>query len=163
VSEIFEPTIAFEPSFVPRWTSRAAGVLNADLLLRLPLDDFWPGFHLAPYVFGGFGAFFAGGGGEAHTINPQNFIVIGPTNNPNVSPTAREVTITGQRISRIRNISSDRVLGRIGGGLEYRFTPNFGIFSEVSYNFPNLSGNNFVQWELYRLEIRLLTPSLYEK
>ena len=33
--------------------SVTAGVINADALLRLPLDDFWPGVHLAPYVFGG--------------------------------------------------------------------------------------------------------------
>jgi len=131
--------------------SRAAGVINADVLLRLPLDDYWPCFHLAPYVFGGFGGIFAGGGGEGRTINPQDFTVIGPTNNPNVSPRVRHVTITGQRISRISNISSDRVLGRIGAGLEYRFTPNIGIFTEASYNFPNLSGNNFVQWNFIGL------------
>src|SRR5262249_9485214 len=28
--------------------SVAAGMINADVLLRLPLDDFWPGVHLAP-------------------------------------------------------------------------------------------------------------------
>jgi len=126
--------------------SRAAGMINADLMFRLPLDDYWPNIHLAPYAFGGFGAFFAGGGGEGRTINPQNFIVIGPTNNPNISPTTRQVTVTGQRVSRIRNVSSDRVLGRIGGGLEYRFTPNWAIFTEASYNILNLSNNNFVQW-----------------
>src|SRR5215471_17163838 len=32
-----------------------AGVLAGDGLLRLPLDEFWPGVHLAPYVFGGLG------------------------------------------------------------------------------------------------------------
>jgi hypothetical protein len=132
--------------------SKAAGVINADLLLRLPLDDFWPNIHLAPYAFGGFGAFFTGSGGEGRTINPQTFTVIGPTNNPNVSPTTRQVTVTGQRLrGRISNISTDRVLGRIGGGLEYRFTPNIGIFTEASYNFPNLSGNNFVQWNFVGL------------
>jgi hypothetical protein len=128
--------------------SRAAGVINADALLRLPLDDFWPGFHLAPYVFGGFGGFFAGGGGgEGRTINPQTFTVIN-----NGTGATHQVTLTGQRIGRIRNnISSDRVLGRIGGGLEYRFTPNIGIFTEASYVFPNLSGNNFVQWNFFGL------------
>ena len=29
--------------------SVAAGVLTGDFLLRLPLDDFWPSVHLAPY------------------------------------------------------------------------------------------------------------------
>ena len=61
------------------------------------------------------------------------------------------MTATGQRISRIRNISSDRVLGRIGGGLEWRFTPNIGIFTEASYVFPNLGNNNFVQWNFIGL------------
>ena len=126
--------------------SVAAGVINADVLLRLPLDDYWAGVHLAPYVFGGFGGIFAGGGGEGRTINPQTFTV---TNN--ATGATHEVTVTGRRLSRIRNISSDRVLGRIGGGLEWRFTPNIGIFTEASYVFPNLGGNNFVQWNFIGL------------
>ena len=124
----------------------AAGVINADVLLRLPLDDYWAGVHLAPYVFGGFGGIFAGGGGEGRTINPQTFTVIN-----NATGATHEVTVTGRRLSRIRNISSDRVLGRIGGGLEWRFTPHIGIFTEASYNFPNLSNNNFVQWNFIGL------------
>jgi hypothetical protein len=32
-----------------------AGILTSDALLRLPLDDFWPNVHLAPYAFVGFG------------------------------------------------------------------------------------------------------------
>jgi hypothetical protein len=31
----------------------AAGVVTGDFILRLPLDDFWPSVHLAPYIFGG--------------------------------------------------------------------------------------------------------------
>jgi hypothetical protein len=126
--------------------SVAAGVINADVLLRLPLDDFWPNIHLAPYVFGGFGGIFVGGGGEGRTINPQTFTV---TNN--ATGETHEVTVTGQRINRLRNVSSDRVLGRIGGGLEWRFTPHFGIFTEASYVFPNLGNNNFVQWNFIGL------------
>ena len=61
--------------------------------------------------------------------------------------TSREVTVNGRRLSRIRsNIGTDRVLGQVGGGLEYRFTPNIGIFSEVSYNIVNGADNNFVQF-----------------
>jgi len=131
--------------------SVAAGVINADLLLRLPLDDFWPGVHLAPYVFGGFGGIFVGSGGEGHTVS-ETFVVRGPINNPNVSPTTREVTITGRRINRIRqNIGTDRVLGRIGGGLEYRFTPHIGIFTEAAYVIPNGASNNFVQFNFIGL------------
>jgi len=37
------------------------------------------------------------------------------------------------------------VLGHVGGGLEYRFTPHIGLFSEVGYVFPNGASNNFVQ------------------
>jgi hypothetical protein len=33
--------------------SGAAGVVTEDFILRLPLDDFWPSVHLAPYIFGG--------------------------------------------------------------------------------------------------------------
>ena len=28
--------------------SAGAGIVTGDVVLRLPLDDFWPGFHLAP-------------------------------------------------------------------------------------------------------------------
>src|SRR6516225_7677371 len=131
--------------------SVAAGVINADFLLRLPLDDFWPGVHLAPYAFGGFGGIFAGGGGEARTVN-ETFIVTGPVNNPNIAPQTREVTVTGRRVNTIRNnIGNSRVLGRIGGGLEYRFTPNIGIFTEAAYVIPDGSGNNFVQFNFIGL------------
>ena len=46
--------------------SAAAGILTGDFLLRLPLDGFWPNFHLAPYAFAGFGGIILGnaGGGE---------------------------------------------------------------------------------------------------
>ena len=49
--------------------SAAAGVLTGDIILRLPLDDFWPNVHLAPYVIGGGGGVFTGGGGS--TINTR--------------------------------------------------------------------------------------------
>ena len=42
----------------------AAGILTGDFLLRLPLDDFWPNFHLAPYAFAGFGGIILGNSGE---------------------------------------------------------------------------------------------------
>ena len=126
--------------------SVAAGVINADFLLRLPLDDFWPGVHLAPYAFGGFGGIFVGGGGEGRSVN-ENFTV---TNN--ATGETHQVTITGQRVNRVRNnIGTDRVLGRIGAGLEYRITPHIGIFTEASYVIPNGSSNNFVQFNFIGL------------
>src|SRR5215469_12892545 len=47
--------------------SAAAGVLTGDVVLRLPLDDYWPSVHLAPYTFGGIGGIFTGAGNN--TIN----------------------------------------------------------------------------------------------
>ena len=49
--------------------SAAAGVISGDFMMRLPLDDFWPSVHLAPYIFGGGGGLFTGAGGS--TINTR--------------------------------------------------------------------------------------------
>jgi hypothetical protein len=46
------------------------------------------------------------------------------------------------------HISGDRhgrVLGNFGGGLEYRFTPHIGIFSEAGYELVDDAKNNFMQ------------------
>jgi len=107
--------------------STSAGVLTSDLMLRLPLDDFWPGVHLAPYLMGGMGVIF---GGNSATIN---------TRFPDLN--ARFNNATHMRSSP---------LGNIGGGLEYRFTPNWAIFGEAGYNFVSHGGGhgantNFVQ------------------
>jgi hypothetical protein len=108
--------------------STSAGVITSDVVLRLPLDDFWPGVHLAPYTFGGFGAIFAGGTGNS--VN---------TRFPDLNARVNSVT-EGVR---------SRPEGNIGGGLEYRFTPNIAIFGEAGYNFIDhtngRNGNNFVQ------------------
>ena len=104
--------------------STSAGVITADLILRLPLDDFWPGVHLAPYGFGGFGGIFAGGGGA--TIH---------TRFPDLNARFNEAATGNVR---------GRPLGNVGGGLEYRFTPHWGIFAEGSYNFPDGPNNNAV-------------------
>ena len=119
--------------------SVAAGVITADGMLRLPLDEFWRGVHLAPYAFAGFGGILLGSPSEGRTID-ETFTV---TNSAGVS---REVTFSGRRIGALQqDFSTDRVLGHVGGGLEYRFTPHIGLFGEVGYDFPNLSHNNFVQ------------------
>jgi hypothetical protein len=137
------------PGFAPVTVSGgggsvAAGVINADLLLRLPLDDFWPGVHLAPYAFGGFGGIFVGGGGEGRTVSQTFDVTNVATGETHV------VTFTGRRVNNLRNnIGSDRVLGRIGGGLEYRFTPHIGIFTEAAYVIPNGASNNFVQFNFF--------------
>jgi hypothetical protein len=103
--------------------SAAAGVVTGDFIMRLPLDDFWPSVHLAPYVFGGFGGVFTGAGGN--TINTSSAAANNRFNNAS------------------SNVSSDRILGTTGGGLEYRFTPHIGVFGEASYNFVGGGGHNF--------------------
>ena len=58
----------------------AAGVMTGDFMMRLPLDEFWPGVHLAPYGFVGFGTLL-GGNGNDHSFS-ETFTV---TNSAGVS------------------------------------------------------------------------------
>jgi hypothetical protein len=117
----------------------AAGVLTGDFMLRLPLDDFWPGVHLAPYFFAGLGGIILGSGGEGHSVSETVTV----TNSAGVS---RDVTFTGRRVNSLRNnIGADRMLGHFGGGLEYRFTPHIGLFGEAGYDLVNGASNNFIQ------------------
>jgi len=103
--------------------SAAAGVITGDLILRLPLDDFWPSVHLAPYIFGGGGGLFTGAGGN--TINTR---FPGVNNRFNNAST---------------NVSNNRGVGNVGGGLEYRFTPHIGLFGEAGYNWVGGGNHNF--------------------
>jgi hypothetical protein len=117
-----------------------AGIITSDFLLRYPLDEVWPGVHLAPYMYVGFGGILLGGGGEGRTVS-QTFTV---TND--ATGQTRDVTVTGRGVNRLRNnFGTDRVLGHVGGGLEYRFTPHIGLFGEVGFDFPNGASNNFLQ------------------
>jgi hypothetical protein len=119
--------------------SVAAGILTGDFLLRLPLDDFWPGVHLAPYFFAGLGGIIVGGGGEGHSVS-ETFTVT------NAAGETRDVTFTGRRVNAIRNnIGDDRVLGHFGGGLEYRFTPHIALFGEAGYDLVDGASNDFIQ------------------
>jgi hypothetical protein len=106
--------------------STSVGVITCDLMWRLPLDDFWPGVHLAPYAFSGLGAIFGGGTAQANTRFPE----------------------LNQRFNDATNIKG-RPLGHFGGGLEYRFNPHLGIFAEAGYDLIDhtngRNGNNFVQ------------------
>jgi hypothetical protein len=103
--------------------SAAAGVVTGDIILRLPLDDFWPGVHLAPYVIGGGGGVFTGAGGN--TIN---------TRFPELNREFNNVSA---------DVENNRGLGHVGGGFEYRFTPHIGIFGEATYNWVAGGQHNF--------------------
>jgi hypothetical protein len=119
--------------------SVAAGVLTGDFMLRLPLDDFWPGVHLAPYFFAGLGGIIVGSVGEGHSVS-ETFAVT------NAAGQTRDVTFTGRRVDAIRNnIGDDRVLAHFGGGLEYRITPHIGIFGEAGYDLVDGASNDFIQ------------------
>ena len=101
----------------------AAGIITGDLILRLPLDDFWPNVHLAPYIIGGGGGFFTGAGGTTiHTRFPE---------------------LNREFNNASSNVDNDRGLGHVGGGFEYRFTPHIGIFGEATYNWLSGGQHNF--------------------
>jgi len=94
--------------------SGAAGIITSDIILRLPLDEFWSGVTWRPTGSLGSVRFFGGGGGE--TINTQF-----PELNARFNSISRGV--------------QSRPLGHVGGGFEYRFTPHIGIFAEAGYDF----------------------------
>jgi hypothetical protein len=103
--------------------SGGAGIVTGDVVFRLPLDDYWPNVHLAPYAFGGGGGVFTGAGGNTiHTRFPE---------------------LNQQFNHASSNVNNDRGLGHLGGGLEYRFTPHIGIFGEVAYNWVGGGQHNF--------------------
>ena len=90
------------------------------MILRYPLDIKYPGFHLAPYVFGGVGGLF------------------------NQNNTFTRIATVGHAGRLNRRNTDDEVLGDGGLGLEYRFTPRIGLFSDVRYNLVNGPTNNFL-------------------
>jgi hypothetical protein len=123
--------------------SVAAGVIHSDFTLRLPLDDYWPNVHLAPYFFVGFGGIFVGSPSTNFTATSRTVFVSGTEG----APATRPVTFTERGISKLKAAyGNSRVLGEVGGGLEYRFTPHIGLFGEAAYVFPDGAENNFVQF-----------------
>lgn len=90
--------------------------VTGNLILRYPLDNKFPGFHLAPYVFAGVGGIFDENSAFTH------------------------VTPSGHR----EHHHHDDVLGDVGGGLEYRFTPHIGLFTDTRYNFVNGPRNDYM-------------------
>jgi hypothetical protein len=120
--------------------SVAAGVVTGDFMLRLPLDS----VHLAPYFFAGFGGIFVGSPGNDSNREFSRTVFVSRTEG---APATQPVTFKGRAVSALREDfpGGSQILGHVGGGLEYRFTPHIGIFGEVGYVFPNLSNNNFIQ------------------
>ena len=94
--------------------------VTGNVIFRYPLDINFPGFHLAPYAFGGVGGVF------------------------NQNNTFTRVATVGHAHALNRSGAQDEVLGDGGLGLEYRFTPHIGLFSDVRYNVVNRSKNNFL-------------------
>ncbi len=88
-----------------------------NLILRYPLDIKYPTLHLAPYGLVGIGGLFNSGTGFTGAFN--NSI-------------------------HFRHRSSDSFMGDFGGGLEYRFTPHIGIFSDVRFNLVDGPKNNYL-------------------
>ena len=99
---------------------RNAGDVKADVVFRYPLDLVFRNFHLAPYAFGGIGGVFT----QSGTFG--NFV-------------------TNDFRFRNRGNRENNVLGNVGAGLEYRFTPHIGIFGETDYSIVNQPRNNFMQ------------------
>ena len=94
--------------------------VTGNVILRYPLDIKFPGLHLAPYAFGGVGGLF----------NENNGFT-------------RVATFGNQHRLNRRNTDNE-LLGDGGVGLEYRFTPHIGLFSDVRYNIVNGPDNNFL-------------------
>jgi len=92
--------------------------VTANVILRYPLDNKFPGLHLAPYAFGGVGGIFNDHDGFNNHFGTRHF--------------------------DHGNNSDDQVLGDAGVGLEYRFTPHIGLFSDARYNFVDGPKNNFL-------------------
>jgi hypothetical protein len=92
--------------------------VTGNVIFRYPLD-IKSTLHLAPYGFAGVGGLFNSGTSFSEAV--ENNI----------------------RFRRHRN-SENSVLGDFGGGLEYRFTPHIGIFSDVRFNVVDGPKNNFL-------------------
>ena len=92
----------------------------------------------------GVGGVFIGSPGNSNNEFAERTVFVSRTEG---APATQPVTLRGRNISRLEQDfpAGSQVLGHVGGGLEYRFTPHIGIFGEVGYDFPNLSNNNFIQ------------------
>jgi len=108
--------------------SGAAGIITSDIILRLPLDEFWSGVHFGAYGSLGSVRFLAAEAGRQSILNFRS----------------------SMRGSTAYLGRPESPLGHVGGGFEYRFTPHIGIFAEAGYDFVDhtngrTGSNNFIQ------------------
>ena len=87
------------------------------MIARYPLDLIYPNVHLAPYGFAGIGGLF----NSEHSFSQvvDNEVIF-------------------------NHHTRDAVVGDFGGGLEYRFTPHIGVFSDVRFNLVDGPKNNYL-------------------
>ncbi len=90
------------------------GQASGNVIFRYPV----PGTPLAPYVYAGGGVIFNGSQID-------------------------DLIDRGRSIGSIRRRSDAEGMGQFGAGFEYRFTPNFGVIHDFSWNVINGSRNNF--------------------
>ena len=64
-------------------------------MLRLPLDTFWPNFHLAPYAFVGVGGVFIGSPGNGNNEFVERTVFVSRTEG---APATQPVTLRGRNI-----------------------------------------------------------------
>jgi hypothetical protein len=99
-----------------RNTSGAAGGVLGTFTFRYPI----PCSRFAPYVFGGGGAIFGGGGRDEVVFASDGDII------------------------DVRSHDSEtKAVGQFGGGIEVRFTPTIGWMNDFSWNVVDGPNNNF--------------------
>jgi hypothetical protein len=101
----------------PNHSGDVSGQFALNGLVRYPIGNTgW-----APYAFAGIGGFVPGEG--------RNFFR----------------TFTNSVSREVRDSNRDDILleGHVGGGIEYRFTRNIGVFTDGRYEFVDQSRNNF--------------------
>jgi hypothetical protein len=96
---------------------RFGSTVFGNVIVRYPLDLIFPTVHLAPYGFAGVGGLFNSEHSFSHVFNNE---------------------------ARFDHHTQDAVVGDFGGGLEYRFTPHIGIFSDVRFNLVDGPKNNYL-------------------
>ena len=62
--------------------------------------------------------------------------------------------------SYFRYVGRSGILADVGGGIEYRFNPNFGIFADARYNFAENPLNEFITT---RVGVQYALPSFGQK